>query len=235
MFASMLVLGVLALAGCGGDVGSGPVALIASSLRPALDGAYPDLRTSFESSGAIAAKVRQGVDVDIVLVADPKIASDLARDGLIEPPVTVAGNGLAVLVPTGNPQKITSLDQLARPGRRIVVAAERVPLGAYTRTALRRAGAEDVLRNVVTEEPEASGVVAKVTQGEVDAGIGYISDLASGRVDGFALAPDIQVDVRYDVALITTSTRRGAATAFVAWLRGPDGHGALTREGFTVP
>ena len=142
---------------------------------------------------------------------------------------------MAVLVPTGNPQKITSLDQLARPGWRIVVAAERVPLGAYTRTALRRAGAEDVLRNVVTEEPEASGVVAKVTQGEVDAGIGYISDLASGRVDGFALAPDIQVDVRYDVALITTSTRRGAATAFVAWLRGPDGHGALTREGFTVP
>jgi molybdate transport system substrate-binding protein len=230
-----MVLGALALAGCGGSTDTRPVALIASSLRPALEGAYPGLRTSFESSGAIAAKVRQGAQADVVLVADPAIAEDLEREGLIDAPVTIAGNGLAVLVPNGNPQSITTLGQLAEPGRRVVIAAERVPLGAYTRKALISARAEGVLDNVVTEEPEAAGVVAKVTQGEVDAGIGYVSDLSSGRVAGFALARDAQVQVRYDVGVVKTSTRTEAARVYVVWLRGPDGRAALTQAGFTVP
>ena len=230
----MVVLAAaVALASCGGS-DDRPIALIASSLRHALDGARSDVRTSFASSSAIAAQIRQGADADVVIVADPAILTDLGP-GLVGPAKLIARNAVAVLVPLGNPLGIRTLADLATPGRRVVVAAPRVPLGAYTRTVLASAHANAVRRNVVSEEPDAAGVVGKVVQGEVDAGIGYASDLAGGRVAGFVLPADVQVDVRYDAAVVTGSRRAAAAAEYVDWLVGGEGQAALGAAGFAAP
>lgn len=229
----LAVLGPMVVGCGGGDMR--PVALIASSLRPALNAQGPDVRSSFEASSAIAAQVRQGSGADVVVVADPKILAALAREGLVESPAIVARNAIAVLVPLGNPRGLHSLADLAANGRRVVIASKGVPLGAYTRTVLARAGANGVLENVVTEEPDASGVVGKVAQGEVDAGIGYASDLASRRVDGFVVPDAVQVEVRYEAAVVTGTRRRPAAAAYVEWLTGPEGSAALVAAGFKTP
>jgi molybdate transport system substrate-binding protein len=231
--ALVIFVGAL-LAGCGGG-DSRPVALVASSLRPALNDTGPEVRSSFESSGAIAAKIRQGVDADVVVVADPQILTELTRESLVESPTMIARNAIAVLVPRGNPLGIRALADLARPGRRVAVAAATVPLGAYTRTVLARADEEGVLDNVVSQEPDASAMVGRVAQGEVDAGLGYASDLASGRVEGFVLPEAVQVDVRYQAALVRASGRRTAAMAYLDWLVGPDGQAALRAAGFAAP
>ena len=112
---------VAILAGCGGD--ERPIALIATSLRPALEDRVAGVRTSFQPSGAIAAQVRQAAEVDVVVVADPAIVAALRREGRLDPPTPVARNALAVLVPPGNPLGIRVLADLTRPGRRVVVAA----------------------------------------------------------------------------------------------------------------
>ena len=135
---------LVVLAGCGAD--ERPVVLVASSLRPALDERGPDVRTSFASSSAIAAQIRQGAAADVVVVADPTISSALEAEGLVESPVTVARNRIAVLVPRGNPAGIRTLADLARPGWRVAVAARGVPLGEYTATVLQRAHAQAIRR-----------------------------------------------------------------------------------------
>lgn len=229
---AVLAVGTV-LTGCVGD--ERPVVLVASSLRAALDGKGPDVRMAFASSGAIATQVRQGAAADAVVVADPAISAALAGEDRVEPPVTVARNRIAVLVPRGNPEGIQALADLAQPGRRVAVAADGVPLGEYTATVLRRARAQAIQRNVVTNEPDAAGVVGKVSLGEVDAGIGYASDLTSGRVAGFVLPDAIQVDVRYQAAVVRDAGHRRGAQEFVAWLTGRQGRAALTAAGFAAP
>lgn len=221
------------LVGCGGD--ERPVVLVASSLRPALEAARQDVRVSFGASGVLAAQIRHGADADVIVAADPRILAELVEERLVDAPVTIARNGLAVLVRRGNPLAIASLADLAPAGRRVAVAARGVPLGDYTQQALVRAGLESIGRNVVTEEPDAGSVLTAVARGEVDAGIGYSSDLATERVDGFVLPSDLQAGVRYDVAVVRGGRRARATRSYVRWLTGAGGRGALAAAGFTAP
>ncbi len=227
----------LTLAGAGASCGGGeaPVVLAASSLRAALDGTGPQARVSFAASGTIATQVRQGAAADVVVLADTRIMDALTGDGLVEGRVGVAGNGLAVLVPAGGAAGVTDVEELSRRGLRLAVAAPGVPLGIFTREALRRLGAQGVLANVVTEEPDAAGVLGKVALGQVDAGIGYVSDLRSGRVDGFALPDAAQPDIRYEAAIVRGAPRPGRARQYLEWLTGAQGAAALHAAGFTEP
>jgi molybdate transport system substrate-binding protein len=221
------------LAGCGGD-DSRPVVLAASSVRAPLDAA-PAARASFSSSGTIATQLRQGAPADVAVLADAGLARDLAGEGLIDTPVAIARNAVAVLVPKGNPRGIRSASDLERAGVRVAIGAQGVPVGDYARTALHRAGADGALGHVVTEEPDAAGVVGKVALGEVDAGLGYASDLRGGRVDGFVLPAAVQPDVVYSAAIVRSARHPDAARAYLAWLAGPDGRRAFTEAGFLSP
>ncbi len=218
-------------ASCGGD--DGPVVLAASSLRAALDGEGPAARLSFAASGTIAAQIRQGAAADVVVLADSRVMDALSREGLVQGRVAVAGNALAVLVPSGG-AGVTDVADLARRGLRLAVATPGVPLGDYTRQALAHLGAQRVLANVVTEEPDAAGVLGKVSLGQVDAGIGYVSDLRSGRVRGFALPDAAQPDIRYEAAIAAGAPRPRQAREYLEWLSGPRGAAALRSAGFTA-
>ena len=86
-----------------------------------------------------------------------------------------------------------TLEDLARPGVSIAVAAKEVPAGAYTLNALElMAGSPDfpddfaasALANVVTNETNVRAVAQKVALGEVDAGLIYETDAAAGQYAG---------------------------------------------------
>lgn len=227
------VVAALAASGCGDE--PTPVVVAASSLRPVLEGAGPAARISFSASSTVASQVRRKAPVDLVVVADPAIAAGLEREGLVEAPRAIATNRLAVLIPPGRATGIRSLEDLGREGRRLAVANDGAPLGVATRRALTRVGREDLLRYVVSYEPDAASVLGRVSRGEVDAGIGFTSDLTSGRVEGFALPDEAQVLTRYDVAIVAGSGRRAAAVAYRDWLVGPGGQRALKAAGFGAP
>ena len=59
--------------------------------------------------------------------------------------------------------------------------------------------------------------------------------MASGRVAGFVLPDEVQVDVRYEAAVVQDTRHRRGAEEFVAWLTGPQGRAALTGAGFIAP
>ncbi|MEJ7717611.1 MAG: substrate-binding domain-containing protein [Thermoleophilaceae bacterium] len=115
----------------------------------------------------------QGVKPDVFAAANTKLPDQLFAKGLVEKPTVFAGNRLVLAVPAEG-GKVTSLTDLERQGVTVAIGAPSVPVGSYTRTVLGKLPASRsraILANVRSEEPDVAGIVGKLTQGAVDAGL----------------------------------------------------------------
>jgi molybdate transport system substrate-binding protein len=239
-----VVLALLALAGCSGDDGGGGELVVsaASSLGPALtactnDDEEPRVRLQLAGSDELAAQIRQGVRPDVYAAANTKLPEELAEEGLLEAPITFAANELVIAVPEGSP--ISGLDDLAAEGRRVVVGSESVPVGAYTREVLARAGGRtgDAIEDRVrSEEPDVKGIVGKLTQGAADAGFVYRTDVrAAEGLRAIRLDEALRPTVEYGAGVVAGTELREDAIGFVEGLRGAGRCGTALREaGFGV-
>ena len=130
------------------------------------------MRSSFAGSDELAAQIRQGVKPDVFASANTKLPDQLYAEGLVEKPVVFASNELVLAVPSDS--AVRGLDDLTKPGTTIAMGSESVPVGSYTRKVLDGLPAGEktaILANVRSNEPDVGGVVGKVTQGAVDAGL----------------------------------------------------------------
>lgn len=225
-----LLAAALLMTGCGNDEALRVSA--AASLSKALPAYEPEARYAFAASGELAAQIRAGARPDVFAAADSRLTRDLHADGLVERPVVFATNRLVVAVPRDG-SAVRSAGDLADPGVRIAIASERAPAGSYTRASLARLPRRDaILANVRSAEPDVAGVVGKLTQGAVDAGFVYATDVAAS--DGRLRTIDLPAgaDVEYSAAVVRGSGRAAEARAFVGGLRGAE---ALAEAGFGSP
>ena len=239
------VLVLLALAGCGGDDDGTPQLTVsaASSLKQAFtqygrDFSPARTRFSFAGSDELAAQIEQGVKPDVYAAANTKLPQQLYEKGLVEQPTVFAGNRLVLAVPAGS--RIRALGDLTGKGVALAIGAEDVPVGAYTRTVLEKLPARQrgaILANVRSEEPDVAGITGKLTQGAVDAGFLYVSDVRAtdGALEAIELPDALQPDVAYGVAVVKGAKRPEEARAFIAGLLDGDGADALERAGFEPP
>ena len=214
-----------------------PTVFAAASLTESFPEIDPGARFSFGGSSALALQVRQGAPADVFASAAPGFTQGLFRDGLVERPRLLAFNRLALIVPRSNPAGIRSVHDLDRDGVKLVVAAARVPVGAYTRTVLRRLGLSSALANVVSEEQDVKDVVGKVALGQADAGVAYVTDAraARSRLATISIPAFAQPKVRYEIAVVASRSNRAAARAFVARATGEAGREVLAGHGFRLP
>jgi molybdate transport system substrate-binding protein len=248
-----LLAALLALAGCGDDAavsdGGGRdkprlVVSAASSMKEALSACakkFPDadVRLQFAGSDELAAQIRQGVPVDVFAAANTKLPAALAREGKLEDPVTFATNQLVLAVPADG-AKVDSLKALEQPRVDLVIGAEGVPVGDYTRGVLVRLGPEHskaVLANVRSNEPDVKGIVGKLTQGAADAGFVYQSDVnaAGGELRAIKLPAKLEPTATYAGGVVTDAKQPETAEAFVDGLLAGPCHDALLAAGFGEP
>jgi molybdate transport system substrate-binding protein len=195
-------------------------------------------RYNFAGSDQLALQIRQGAPVDVFASASPKYTQLLYHDGLVRKPVTFATNKLVVIVPKSNPAGIHSVYDLRRSGVKIVIGDQSVPIGTYTRTLLDALGIKDaVMHNVVSQETDVKGIVAKVALGEADAGFVYVTDArpVAAKVQKFLLPAWAQPPIRYQVAMVSSSARRVEARSFLNKLVSKRGRLLLKRAGFGLP
>jgi len=240
----LAALALLVLAGCGGTAsGSDEPATVsaATSLKTAFTayGKDSDARFSFAGSDELAAQIRSGVRPDVFAAANTKLPQALFEEGLVEKPLLFAANRLVLAVPAGA-GKVRSLGDVERKGVRLAVGAKAVPVGAYTREVLARLGqrrSRAVLANVRSEEPDVGGVVGKLTQGAVDAGFVYATDVrgAQGRLEAIELPDALAPRVAYGVAIVKGGKHPEAARRFVAGLLDGAGAESLRDAGFEPP
>lgn len=233
------------LGGCGSASGSGNGQLTVSAAA-SLKGAFTRygsqfsgarVRYSFAGSDVLAAQIEQGVRPDVFASANTKLPAQLYARGLAEKPVVFAANQLVLAVPVASP--IHSLAEVERPGRTLAIGSPSVPIGIYTRTVLGRLGPARarVMANVRSLEPDVSGIVGKLTEGAVDAGFVYITDVEAthGALRAIALPASLQPVVAYAVTIVRGSPHLAAARRFIAGLLGGAGRSDLRQAGFLPP
>jgi molybdate transport system substrate-binding protein len=242
----------LSFAACGGDDGddgggSGKPTLTvsaAASLKTAFTKygqQFPDAaaRFSFAGSDELAAQIQQGIKPDVYAAANTKLPDQLHAEGLVEEPTVFAGNRLVLAVPAEDAE-VGSLDDLAEKGVKLAIGSEDVPVGTYTRTVLDKLPAaerEAILANVRTEEPDVAGITGKLTQGAVDAGFLYVSDVRAtdGELKAIELPRELQPSVAYGAAVVKGAKHPEEAKAFIAGLLRGAGAQALEDAGFEPP
>jgi molybdate transport system substrate-binding protein len=248
-----LALSALALTGCTGSGASVSTSatneatvtvFAAASLRGAFteiadqfEAAHPGttVQLNFAGSADLATQIVEGGPADVFASADEANMAKIVDAGLVDgDPVAFATNVLEIAVPPGNPAGIARLVDLAAPGVKLVVCAPEVPCGAAAATAARAGG---VALTPVSEESSVTDVLGKVTSGEADAGLVYVTDViaASGSVEGISFAESASAVTTYPISTLTDAPASALAAAFTAFVTGDAGWAVLSAAGFERP
>ena len=222
-----------------GSSGSGTVTLTvaaASSLTevmPKIGAAFTKqdpgttVQFSFAGSQDIAAQVDAGSPIDAIALAGSSSLDAISSK--VGEPELFTSNKLVIIVPPGNPKKITSLADLA--AVRVSLGAPDVPAGQYAREALDNAGVEVT---PVSEEEDVKGVVTRVSVGGADAGIVYVTDAkaAQGDVEAVPIPDTYNVVAKYPATTVVASKYPDQAAAFVQFLLSDTAQQLLRSAGF---
>ena len=145
-----------------------------------------------------------------------------------------ASNVLTLVVPKTNPANITSFFDATRPGVKLVVCAPQVPCGAASKADAASAG---LTLTPVSEELSVTSVLGKVTSGEADAGLVYVTDAqaAAEKITVLPLDVDNATVNHYPISAVETSTVPDLAQEFIALVTSPTGQRILQEAGFGAP
>ncbi|HLE29379.1 MAG TPA: molybdate ABC transporter substrate-binding protein [Anaerolineales bacterium] len=206
--------------------------------------AHPGVNVAFNFGGSqsLRTQLEQGAVADVFASANEEEIQAAVASGLIngEDVQIFATNRLIVILPQDNPARVERLEDLARPGLKLVLAAEEVPVGKYSRDMLDKLENQfgvrfkaSVLANVVSSEDNVKQVVVKVQLGEADAGIVYTSDaVAAPELKTISIPAEYNVTAAYPIAVLAASPHSALAKAFVEYVLSAEGQGMMGKWGF---
>ena len=159
-----------------------------------------DVQLQFAGSQVLKMQITEGAPADVYASANRAHVQSLIDSRLLIEPFALAKNEMALIVPKGNPNRLHRLKDLPNV-KRLVLGGHEVPAGVYARQVLTRAAddfgeewLQQVHARVVSHEPNVRLVRTKVTMGEADAGLVYVTDAnASKQVDVVPIAPEFNV------------------------------------------
>jgi molybdate transport system substrate-binding protein len=223
--------------------GSGNTDLVvfaASSLNPTFatlgkefEAAHPGVtvKFSFDGSAALVDQLKARAPADVFASADKANMDKASTAGLIgNSPVQFTTNVLTLIVPKGNPARITGLDA-SLVGKKLVVCADGVPCGTATK---KLAAALGITLKPVSEETKVTDVRTKVESGQADAGIVYVTDAkaSGGKVDTLPIAGADKARNSYLIGRVLASKQASLAAEFVTLITGERGQQVLETAGF---
>lgn len=220
------------------------VVFAAASLKPAFTQISQQFKTDnpgssvdfeFAGSSELATQLTQGATADVFASADTAQMDKVAKAGLVAGAATnFASNTLVIVTAPGNPKHIASLADLARPGLHVVTCQPPVPCGSATQ---RIEGSTGIHLNPASEELSVTDVLNKVTTGQADAGLVYVTDAHSaGDKVATVNFPEAAGAVNvYPIAVLKNAPQSQIAQKFIALVTGDKGQNVLAQAGFAKP
>jgi molybdate transport system substrate-binding protein len=188
---------------------------------------------SFAGSADLLTQLIHGAAADVFASADTQTMDKAVRAGLVaDEPRAFATNTLTIAVAPGNPKQINAFRDLSRVS--VVVCATEVPCGAALPRIEEQTGVD---LTPVSEESSVTDVLNKVTSGQADAGLVYLTDTraAGDRVTAVPF-PEAATSVNtYQIAVLKQARSVAVAQRFVDLVSGPVGRDALAAAGFGTP
>jgi molybdate transport system substrate-binding protein len=199
---------------------------------------------NFAGSSSLRTQIEQGAVADVFASANTTEMNTLVEDSLIAPSAAkiFSTNSLLVILPSSNPANIQTLQDLARPGIKLVLCDTTVPCGKYARQVLANLDKDPafspsfsthVLANLVSNETDVKQAVAKVQLGEADAGIVYVSDsIAAPGLKTIQFPTSDNVIATYPIAALKGAPLPDVAASFIDYVLSSDGQAILKKWGF---
>ena len=191
-----------------------------------------DVTFDFQGSQDLVASLAGGNSADVLATANNSTMKTAADQKLVGNQTEFATNVLTLIVPKGNPKKITGLDS-SLDGANLVICAPEVPCGEATK---KLAEAQGITLKPVSEEQKVTDVRGKVESGEADAGIVYTTDAAAAKdkTDKIDI-PDGGVVNHYPIAQTAKPENPAGAQVFIDAVTGKTGQEILAKHGFGKP
>lgn len=195
------------------------------------------IKLNFAGSQTLAAQINHGAQADVFASAAAKSLDDIAYDKGSSRVFVL--NKLEVAVRKGL-SGVRSIRDLAGV-HNLVVADPTVPVGRYTEVffgkASRAYGPEwlaSVRSHIVSREVDVKAVLAKVRLGEADAGVVYVSDVATarGQVGEVPIPDNLNLIAEYPVAIPAAATNKEDAKHFIKSLMDESSQALFARNGF---
>lgn len=202
---------------------------------------------NYAGSQVLRTQLGLGARADVFASADTQNMDGARLDGSIEQtPAIFAHNKLVVAVPASG-TKVSTIQDMARTGVKVVLNQPAVPAGNYSRQVLAKLSAdpaygpmfgEQVLGNVVSLESDVKALLSRLQLGEADAGMLYVSDVASappGQVRGLAIPDAFNVVADYPLAMVKGAPNEAAARAFIEYVLPPGGGQVILAKSGLLP
>ena len=191
-----------------------------------------DVTFDFQGSQDLVSSLAGGDSADVLATANNSTMKTAADQKLVGNQTEFATNVLTLIVPKGNPKKITGLDSSLE-GANLVICAPEVPCGEATK---KLAEAQGITLNPVSEEQKVTDVRGKVESGEADAGIVYTTDAAAAKDKADKIdIPDGGVVNHYPIAPTAKPENPAGAQVFIDAVTGKTGQEILAKHGFGKP
>ena len=236
----VLVSAAAPLTACGGGGGDKTITVLAAS---SLTGTFTDLAAQFEkdhpgvkvklafdSSATLAQQAAGGAPSDVLATADTT-TMDSARSALSSTPQDFATNVMTLVTPSDNPSGITRFSDLDSGHVKYVVCVDTAPCGKVAAALLTQ---DHITARPVSTEVDVKSVLAKVTEGEADAGIVYRTDAVSAgdAVKTVPIPGTERQTTTYPIATLDQSEQPDLARAFVDLVLSGTGRQVLGHAGF---
>ena len=203
------------------------------------------VRSSFAGSQELAAQINLGAPADLFFSADQTQMDVVSKSGkvLASTVKPFASNQLCLIVAKGSASRIRSFSDIGQSGLKLCLAAEKVPIGAYTRqvfqNATKKLGSqwlEKVQQNTVSFESNVSSVVTRVELGEADAGIVYDTDALRAKSSiRIGIPKAWNVRALYYVGVVSDAPNAEKARQMVDLVLSREGQAILKNYGFLPP
>ena len=243
--AAVAVIGVAlaTLSACDGGDGDTTITVLAAS---SLTGTFSELgeefesqhpgvtvKFAFDSSATLAQQATQGAPADVLATADTT-TMESATSAQASRPEAFATNVMVLASPASNPAHIQSFSDLDKPSVKFVACVPTAPCGKIGQALLDQ---DHITTPPVSQEVDVKSVLAKVTEGEADAGIVYATDaVAAGpQVTAIPIPGSAKQLTTYPIVALEQSEHPAMAQQFVDLVTGPAGQQVLRDAGFGKP
>jgi molybdenum ABC transporter molybdate-binding protein len=229
----------------------------------AFEKAHPELKGKiyYETlpPGLLAQQLRKGGTITVgnmtwTVHADVYAAGKRGVEGVIKEglatgqPVFYATNNLTIMVPKGNPAHITGLNDLGKPGVRLVMPNPAFEgIGRQIKASLAKAGGEDLVRTVYEDKVKSGETVMThihhrqspmfLMQGKADAGVTWQSEAMFQEQIGNPIEHVAIPDGQNSTAIYAAAAVKGAphpvrAKQWLEFLTSPEAQAIFKRYGF---
>jgi len=201
---------------------------------------------ALDATNTLIKRLAAGESADLFAFVGKQELDAAVKSGLItaDRERVFARNKIMLVVSKDNTANIRTIKDLGRPGLKVAVAGQDVPIGKFSMECLSYLDNDlsfgigfrsRVLKNVVSQEGDVRTVLNKVMKKEADVGIVYISDLRGRDADsiiGIEIPDEYNVRAEYYIAPLLKSSQSDLNDAFIDLIFSNTGRTILMKRGF---